>query len=149
MSLAVDTGTTINVMSENSFRTLRRSFRGGRCALLPNDLNVVGVSGSNLGILGKVHLKVSPGKKVCDFDYVFYVTPNFALPVDAILGLNTIKDLRMIIEAETNAVVYQGRHLIGMDNPSPLLSKFLSGSEPQTVSPVDVREQGLVQDNKF
>ncbi len=83
MYIAVDTKATIYVMSENSFRTLRRSFRGGRCTLLPNYLNVVGVSGSSLEILGKILLKVSPGN----------VTPNFALPVDAILGLNTMKDL--------------------------------------------------------
>ncbi len=93
--LAVDTRATINVMSENSFRALRRIFRGGRCTLLPNDLNVVGVSGSNLEILGNIVLTVNPGKKVCDFRAVFYVTPNFVLPVDAILGLNSMKELQM------------------------------------------------------
>ncbi len=141
-------------MSENSFRTLRRSFRGGHCTLLPNYLNVVQVSGSNLEILGKILLKVSPGKKVCDFRTVFYVTPNFALPVDAILDLTTMKDLQMIIKAETNAVIYQGRHLAGMDNPSPLMSQDLSGTEPQqpveetrTVSPIYVKEQ-LAVENK-
>ncbi len=61
LSLAVDTGATINEMSENSFRSLRRTFRGGRCTLLPNDLNVVGLSGSNLEILGKIALRVNPG----------------------------------------------------------------------------------------
>ncbi len=83
LSLAMNTGATINVLSENSFRALRRTFRGGRCMLLPNDLNAVGVSGSNLEILGKIALTVNPGKKACDFCAVFYVTSNFALPVDA------------------------------------------------------------------
>ncbi len=82
-------------MSENFFRSLRRTFRGGRCTILPNDLNVVGVSGSNLEILGKIALGVNPGKKVCDFRAIFYVTPNFALPVDAILGLNSMKELEI------------------------------------------------------
>ncbi len=87
LSLAVDTGATINVISEHSYRFLRRTFRGGRSTLLPNDFNVVGVLGLNIEILRKIALRVNPGKKVCDFRAVFYVTPNFALPVDAILGL--------------------------------------------------------------
>ncbi len=67
LSLAVDTGATTNVMSENSFRFLRRTFRGGRCTLLPNDLNVVGVSGSNLEILRKITLRANPGKRYVIF----------------------------------------------------------------------------------
>ncbi len=105
---------------------MRRSLRGGRCTLLPNYLNVVGVSSSNLEILGKVLLKISPGKKVCDFRAVFYVTPNFALPVHAILGLSNMKELQMIIKAERNAAIHQGRHLVGMDSPSALASQDLS-----------------------
>ncbi len=96
-------------MSEHSFRSLRRTFRGGRCSLLPNDLNVVRVSVLNLEILGKIVLRVNPGKRVCDFRAVFYVTPNLALSVAAVLGLNSIKELQMAIKPGTN-VVYQGRH---------------------------------------
>ncbi len=91
VSLAVDTGATINVMSDTSFRAIRRSLRGGHWNLFPNDLNVVGVSGLNLEILGKIQLKINPGKTVCDFHAFFYITNSFALPVDAILGLNTLK----------------------------------------------------------
>ncbi len=94
-----------------------------------NYLNAVGVSGSNLEILGRVLLEICPGKKVYDFHAVFYVTPNFALPVDAILGLNSLKELHMIIKWEINAVIYQGKHLVGMDNPSPLVSQDLSEND--------------------
>ncbi len=95
LSSAGDTGATINVMSDTSYRSLRRTFRGGRCTFLPNDLNFVGVSGTNLEIIGKIALRVIPGKKVRDFRATFYVTPNFALPVDAILGLNSMKELEI------------------------------------------------------
>ncbi len=117
LSLAVNTGATINVKSQNYFRALR-TFRVGRCTIFPNDLNGVVVSGLNLEIIGKIVLRVNPGKKIFDFRTVFYVTPNFALPVDAILGLNSMKELQMEIKPETNCVVYQGRQLVGMETPS-------------------------------
>ncbi len=68
-------------------------------------------------------LRVNPGKKVCDFR-VFFITPNFALPVDAILGLNSMKELQMEIKPGTNVVVYQGKKLVGMETPSPLASQM-------------------------
>ncbi len=129
LSVPVNAGATKNVMSENSFRALRRIFQGGHCTLLPNDLNVVGVSGSNLEILGKIVLRVNPGKKVHDFHAVFCVTPNFALPVDAILGLNSMKELQLEIKPGTNSVVYQGRQLVGMETPSPLVSQVLCNTD--------------------
>ncbi len=89
-------------MSEHSFRDLRRSLRGGRCRLLPNDINVVGVMGYNLEILGEVLLTVRPSKKVSAFRSYFYITNKLALPVDALLGLNTMRELRMLISPDIN-----------------------------------------------
>ncbi len=58
----------------------------------------------------------------------------------------------MVIKSNINAVIYQGRHLVGMDNPSPLMSQDVSGTESQqtveethTVSSVDVSEQLIVK----
>ncbi len=83
----------------------------------------------------------------------FMCQNNFALPVEAILGLNSLKELHMIINAERNAVIYRGKHLVGMDNPSPLASQDLSDEdshhtvmETHSVSPVDIREQIVVED---
>ncbi len=45
LSVAVDTGATINAISEQSFRGLKRRIRGVRCRLLPNDMDVAGVTG--------------------------------------------------------------------------------------------------------
>ncbi len=65
--MAVDAGATINIISEQSFRELKRSLRGGPCRLLPNDINVGEVTGYNLEILGKVLLTVRPSRKVSGF----------------------------------------------------------------------------------
>ncbi len=45
ISVALDKESAINIISEPSFRQLRRTFRGGRCRLLLNDINAVGVTG--------------------------------------------------------------------------------------------------------
>ncbi len=44
LSLAVDTGAEINIMCENAFRAVKQAFPDP-VQLLPNDLNVVGVTG--------------------------------------------------------------------------------------------------------
>ncbi len=121
ISLAVDTGATINVISKPSFRMLKRGLRGGRCRLLPNDINVVEVTGYNLEILGKVLLTVQPSRKVSAFRSYFYVTNKLALPVDALLGLNTVRELRTLTSPDSSEVIYRGKPLKGMSNPSPLV----------------------------
>ncbi len=95
-------------------------------------MNVEEVSGSNLEILGKIALRVNPGKKVCNFRADFYVTPNFALPAGAILGLNSMKELQMEIKPGTNVVVYQGKQLVGMETPSPLASQMSNTDQHET-----------------
>lgn len=128
LTLAVDTGATVNVISDSAYRSLTRQASGENWPLQENDLNVVGVTGTTLGILGRVPLTVSLHEKVCPFRDFFYVSSRFALPVDGILGLNAMKDLHITINPENNAIVYQGRRIQGMVNPSPL-STVISPSE--------------------
>ncbi len=52
-SLAVDTGAAVNILSEDAYKALKRSSRGGKWPLEPSDLNLPGVTGSNLQILGR------------------------------------------------------------------------------------------------
>ncbi len=141
LSVAVDTGATVNIISEHSFRELRRSLRGGRCRHLPNGMDVVEVTRYNLEILWKVLLTVWPSRKVSAFRSCFYVTNKLALSVDALLGLNTMRELRMLISPDTNYVIYKGKPLKGMSNSSPLafLDSPLTGE--QSVSPIVVKER--------
>ncbi len=141
MSVAVDIGSMINVISEHSFRELRRSLRRGRCRLLPNDMNFVGVTGYNLEILGKVLLTVRPSRKVSVFRSYFYVTNKLMLPLDALLGLNTMRGLRVLINPDTNEVIYKGKPLKGMSNPSPLAFLKSPHTREQSVSPIVAKER--------
>ena len=58
-SFAVDTGAAVNVLSEKTYRALKRVSRGGRYRLKPNDLNLKGVTNDPLEILGIVCLPVT------------------------------------------------------------------------------------------
>ncbi len=120
ISVALDTGTAINFISEPSFRIVGSTFRGGQCRLLPGDLTAVGITGSNLEFLGKVSLTVQPSKEVSAFRSSFYIIKTLALPVGALLGLNTMRELGILISPNENEIIYEGKPLKGMSNLSPL-----------------------------
>lgn len=120
LSLAVDTGAAVNVLSEESYRALKRHSRGGKWVLRPCDLNLSGVTGSSLQILGKVTLPVRLSRNSRPFRTDFYVTSNFKLPSDGLLGLFAMKDQQIVIYPEQNAVQYCGKYISAMQQPTPL-----------------------------
>ncbi len=131
----------INVISEPSFRILRSSLRGGRCRPLLNDIHVVEVTGYKLEILVKVLLTVQPSRKVSVFRSYLYITNKLALPMDALIGLNTMRELGALISPDSNEIIYKGKPLKGMSNPFPLgfLDSPLTGE--QSVSPIVAKQR--------
>ncbi len=122
LTLAVDTGATVNVLSDNAFRALKRNSRGGSWPLYENNLNVVGVTGSDLEVLGRVFLTVCLQERLRPFHDEFYVSSKFSLPVDGILGLKTMRNLGMLIQPGENSIIYKGRVLRGLTEPSAMAS---------------------------
>ncbi len=114
ISVTLDTGAAINIISEPSFRIVRSSFRGGQCRLLPSGLTAAGFTGSNPEILGKVSLAVQPSKEVSAFRSSFYIIKKLALQVDALLGLNTMRELGILISPDSNKINHEGKPLKGM-----------------------------------
>ena len=78
-SFAVDTGAAVNVLSEKTYRVLKRVSRGGRYRLKPNVLNLKGITNDPLEILGIVCLPVNLGKGTATMRWDFYVVSNFGL----------------------------------------------------------------------
>ncbi len=147
LSLAVDIGATVNVISEESYKILKRNSRGGKWILRPSDLNLSGVTGSALKILGKISLPISLSKNTRLVQTDFYVVSNFQLPSDGLLGLSAMKSHQIVINPKQNTVMYCGRHLEGMKHPAPLVSRQprngslsrkgqRSNGEPQTIPSV-------------
>ena len=120
LSLAVDTGATVNVLSEDSFRAIKRTFRGGRWPLRQSDLNLRGVTGSALSISGMVTLPIRIKRGLPIHYLKFYVTSNFHLPADGLLGLSDMKLLDMQVLPNHNSVTVQGKTLQAMQEPMPL-----------------------------
>ncbi len=54
--------------------------------------------------------------------------------MDALLGLKTMRELRMLISPDTNEVIYKGEPLKGMSNPSPLAFLYSPLTEEQESS---------------
>lgn len=84
---------------------------------LAHQHDVIGVTGSNLRVLGKVHFTIQLKDKLGSFSTEFYVTTNFALPVDVLLGLETMKKLQMVINPNSNVITYQEQYRGSMDEP--------------------------------
>ncbi len=123
LSLAVDTGATVNVIFEESYKILKQNSRGGKWMLRPSDLNLSGVTGSALKILGKISLPISLSKNTQPIQSDFYVVSHFKLPSDGLLRLRAMKSHQIVINSKQNTVIYCGHHLEGMKHPPPLVSR--------------------------
>ena len=123
-SFAVDTGAAVNVLSEETYNALKRASRGSRWRLRPNDLNLVGVTCDSLDILGVVRLPVSLGKNTPTMRQDFYVASRFSLPSDGLLGLNTLKAHRVVLNPAQNALSYCGRTFKAMETPVRLAAPW-------------------------
>ncbi len=64
------------------------------------------VTGYNLEILWKVLVRVQPTGKFNSISSYFYITKKFALPVDALLGLDTMRELWILISPDPNEIIY-------------------------------------------
>ncbi len=76
LSLAVDTGANVSILSDVAYNALKRLSRGGTWSLHPNDLNLAGVTGGSLHILGKVFLPIRIFRRAKPFKAAFYVATN-------------------------------------------------------------------------
>ncbi len=99
------------------------------------------VTGCNLEILRKVLLTVQPSRKVSAFRRYFYITNKLALPVDALLGLNTMRELGILISLDSNEDIYKGEPLKGMSDPSPLAFLDSPLTREQSVSSIVAKQR--------
>ena len=120
-SFAVDTGASVNVLSEDSYLALKRASRGGRWPLKPTDTNLLGVSHTPLKILGVVSLPIRLGKNSKVMRMNFYVIQNFSLPSDGLLGLESLRANHMEIHPQSNSVKIGVRSFKAMSEPKRLI----------------------------
>ena len=142
-SFAVDTGATVNVLSEKAYRELQRTSRGDHWPLVPSDLHLVGVANDPLNVLGKVCLPIKIGKHSPIVHLDFYVTPSFSLPSDGILGLSSMKSHNMSIYPNHNTLRFSGRSFKTLRKPRSLISSPTFGNSDQDV-PVETAHVPII-----
>ncbi len=118
-SLAIHTVAAVNILSEDAYKALKKEPSQWQWPLQPNDLNLSGVTGSNIYILGKVSRLVKLAKRISPFHTDYYITSNFGLPVDRLLWLTTMKTHGIIINTFQNTVSYCRRVISGREGPIP------------------------------
>ncbi len=74
LCLAVDTGAAVNVMSEEAYKALKRNSRGGAFVLRPNDMNLAGVTGSCMNVLGIISVPLSLSRNTTSNGWFVRVT---------------------------------------------------------------------------
>ncbi len=90
ISLGVDTGASVTLLSESVYSTLKLKFPDIPLDMKKSNLTLSSVQDSTLHVTGTVTLPISlaPSSKIFNID--FYVTPQFALPCDGLLGLDSL-----------------------------------------------------------
>ncbi len=61
--------------------------------------------------------------------------------MDALLSLNTMRELGILISPDSNEIIYEGKPLQGMSNPSPLALLDSPLKEEQIVSPIAAKQR--------
>ncbi len=101
-----------------AYKALKMNSRGGACVLRPNDMNLAGVTGSRLNILGVVSSPLqSLSRNTPLFKADFDVTSDFVLLSDGLLELQTLRSLRsqgIDVYPQSHSVQYCGLHLVAM-----------------------------------
>ena len=142
LSLAVDSGAAVNVLSEESYRQLKRQARGSRYTLRPTDMNLQGVGNTPLQVIGTVNLGVRLGKDKKRLEMTFYVISKFSLPSDGLIGLRSMSEHQMEIYPPRNLVKIGRREYRAMLEPRRLLDGNMRMYKP-SIAEVAVANDSL------
>ena len=106
----MDTGAAVNVLSEESYKVLKRNARRSRYPLRQSDLNLREVTGS-LKILDMIILPIHLTKGIPIVRMELYVATNFQLPSYGLLELSAMKSNRIGKNPDGNSIINRGREL--------------------------------------
>lgn len=132
LSLDIDTGAAVNVISENSFKMLTRTHGGSRWQVRPSDLSLSGINGKHIELVGVVTLQVRFSKSSTPFRATFYIASSFTLPADGLLGLTTLRANNIKVFTGNNSIEYHGRTYHAMQHSHPLLQHKVSVATSST-----------------
>ncbi len=133
-SLGIDTGASVTLLSESAYSTLKLKFANLPLELQKSNVTLSSVQGSTLLVTGLltcnllVTLPISLASDSKIFNVQFYVTPQFALPSDGLLGLDSHCAHDIQVHPKKRAIFSDQRFYSAMDVNFPLLSSVASTS---------------------
>ena len=119
LSLGVDTGASCNLLSSQAYAKLKDLFN---LPLQPADNSLFNVQGSSLNVLGTVILSLSLTDHLPPFEAKFFVTPDFVLHSDGLLGLDSLVTHGIDVFPQLHAISYKDDVIPAMDISAPLLA---------------------------
>ncbi len=139
ISLDVDTGAEVNVMPSNVFYKLkaRNKQQFGGLSLQVSDLDLTTCEGTSIQLEGMVKLPVRLSKHDRVKRLTFYVVNRFAITTDGLIGLQSLRELDVIIYPKRNMIWHLGVSYPSSDIAVPLLGADYSDN-PNTLGSVSV-----------
>ncbi len=121
ISLGVDTSASVTLLSESAYSTLKLNFPNLPLELQKFNITVSSIQSTTLHVTGTITLPISlaPDSKI--FNIHFYVTPQFALPSDGLLGLDSLIAHDISVHPKRRAIFSECFHP-AMDGNFPFLS---------------------------
>ena len=134
LSLTIDTGAEINLLSESAFLTLRDVLKLP-LSLQATEVSIKGATGRTLPSLGTVLLKFRFHTRAKPVRVKFHVLKDYVLPSDGLLGLPTLSRLHVHIFPDLGCVKFHGTTCESLQPSQPLLSGRPTSHIPVTPAP--------------
>ena len=121
-ALAVDTGASVSVLRESAFTALKTKLPHVQLTVKPSPFPLSSVQGSKLAVLGTVSLPVFLAPDVEPFTIDFFVTSDFAMPCDGLLGYEALRTHDIDVFPSRHAIQWRDRLFPTTTDSMPLLT---------------------------
>lgn len=134
IALGIDTGAACNLLSLVAFKVLKQLYN---ITLSPSDTVLSSVQGCSLTVLGTVTFPVRIASHSNVLNLKFYVTSDFALSCDGLLGFHSLCTHNIDVFPNMHAIFTENASYPAMQTPSPLLkpASYTSVSTIQEACP--------------
>ena len=146
VSLDMDTGSPVNILSKEAYEGLRSADQSHISDLTPSDVSLSGLEGVSMELVGKTEVDVCLDG-VQYFPVVFYVATNFSLPSDGLLGYSTMKINDIDVLPRCDSISVKGTMYRAMKQARPLVGISVGALTSQEA--VIAGQSSTMTDNKM
>ncbi len=134
ISLGVDTGASVTLLSESAYSALKAKFPNLPLQLQKSNVKLSSVQGSILHVTGTVTLSISLAPNTDIINIQFFVTPQFALPCGGLLGSDSLVAHDISVHPKRRAIFSSECFHPAMDVNFPFLPSIATTSDDKRLS---------------